>query len=206
MNHYLSSIVNNLNNFVKNNKHIPNLFLSVVTFSTGIHFIIKLQNIKDVQEFNINQFDMSGLTRLYDSICDVLVTFEEFNKNRECQQHLLIISDGEDNSSWRFNKESMNKLCDESKKYNWTIKNYNTNFIEDLTIPTIVFDINNEDDISTALINLLDRIDTMSPKKWWSENHSQELNYKKLRNFLFDSFGNKLNGILDNIDKVKFIL
>jgi len=154
MNKYLNSIVNNLNNYVKNNKYITNLFLSVVTFSTGIHFIIKLQNIKDVQEFNINQFDMSGLTRLYDSICDVLITFEEFNKNIECRQNLLIISDGEDNSSWRFNKESMNKLCNEYKKYNWTIKNYNTNFIEDLSIPTIVFDINNEDDISNIFENL----------------------------------------------------
>ena len=65
---------------------------------------------------------------------------------------------------------------------------------------------NDEDDISSALINLIDRINTISPKKWWSKNHSQELNYKKLRNFLFDSFGNKLNGILDNIDQVKFIL
>jgi hypothetical protein len=65
---------------------------------------------------------------------------------------------------------------------------------------------NDENDISTALINLLARINTISPKKWWSQNHSQELNYKKLRNFLFDSFGNKLNGILDNIDQVKFIL
>jgi len=154
MNYYLHSIVNNLNNFVKNNKHNPSLFLSVVSFSTGIHFIIKLQNIKDVYDFNIEQFSMSGLTRLYDSICDVLVTFEEFNKNRECQQNLLIISDGEDNSSWRFNKDSMNKLCDEYKNYNWTIINYNTNFIEDLTIPTIVFDINNEDDISNIFENL----------------------------------------------------
>ena len=151
---YLDSVVNNLNNYVKNNKHIPNLFLSVVTFSTGLDFIIKLQNINTVEEFNINQFNMNGLTRLYDSICDILVTFEEFNKNIECRQHLLIISDGEDNSSWRFNKESMNKLCDESKKYNWTITNYNTNFIKDLVIPTIVFDINNEDDISNIFENL----------------------------------------------------
>jgi hypothetical protein len=63
-----------------------------------------------------------------------------------------------------------------------------------------------ENDISVSIENLLNRINNISPKKWWVENYSQEISYKKLRNFLFDSFGDKLNGILDNIDQVKFIL
>ena len=62
-----------------------------------------------------------------------------------------------------------------------------------------------EINIKSALIKLLSRIDTISPKKWWYENHSNEKSYKKLRNFLFNSF-KSLNGILDNIDQVKFIL
>ena len=154
MSSYLNCIINNINNFVKKNKNVPNLFLSVVSFSKNINFIIKLQSIDKVEEFNISQFDMSGLTSLYDSICDILVIFQDFNKNSECKQNLLIISDGEDNSSWRFNKQSMNKLCEESKAYNWTITNYNTNFIEDLIIPTILFDINNDDDISNIFKNM----------------------------------------------------
>ena len=152
MNPYLNNIINNLNNFIKKNKHVSNLFLSVVSFSKDTNFIIKLQNINDIQEFNINNFEMSGLTSLYDSICDILVTFQIYNENSN--QHLLIISDGEDNSSWRFNKESMNKLCEDSKNCNWTITNYNTNFIEDLIIPTIIFNINKEDDILNIFENL----------------------------------------------------
>lgn len=154
MNSHLINIINNINNFVKKNKYTPNLFLSVVSFSENINFIIRLKSINQVEELNINHFQMGGLTRLYDSICDILENFKIFNENRDCKQNLIIISDGEDNSSWRFNKESMNKLCDDSKKYNWTITNYNTNFIDDLTIPTIVFDINKEDDISDIFENL----------------------------------------------------
>jgi hypothetical protein len=63
-----------------------------------------------------------------------------------------------------------------------------------------------ENNISLSLDNLLSRINNISPKKWWTANYSQEISYKKLRNFLFDSFGDKLNGILDNIDQIKFIL
>lgn len=152
MNPYMNSILKNLNTFVKMNKYTKNLFLSVISFSMELKFIVKLQNISEVEEFNVNHFEMGGLTRLYDSICDVLVTFEMYKEN--CNQHLLIISDGVDNSSWRFNKDTMNKICDDRKKYNWIITNYNTNVIENLSIPTILFDIDNEDDISNIFENL----------------------------------------------------
>jgi hypothetical protein len=63
-----------------------------------------------------------------------------------------------------------------------------------------------ENNIKPALTKLLDKMGKISPTKWWSENYSQEKCYKKLRNFLLESFGSSLNGILDNIDQVKFIL
>ncbi len=59
-----------------------------------------------------------------------------------------------------------------------------------------------ENDLVPNLSDLLNRIDKISPKKWWSENYSQEICYKKLRNFLAESF----TGSLENIDQVKFIL
>jgi len=60
----------------------------------------------------------------------------------------------------------------------------------------------NENDIVPALTKLLNKIDRISPRDWWLKNYSQEICYKKLRNFLADSF----KGTLDNIDQVKFIL
>lgn len=60
----------------------------------------------------------------------------------------------------------------------------------------------NENDIVPALNKLLNRIYKISPRDWWLKNYSQEICYKKLRNFLADSF----KGSLDNIDQVKFIL
>lgn len=59
-----------------------------------------------------------------------------------------------------------------------------------------------EVDLKSAITNLQHRIYKISPKKWWSENYSEEHSQKNLRNFLVDAFP----GSLENIDRVKFIL
>ena len=60
-----------------------------------------------------------------------------------------------------------------------------------------------ENDIRPALTELINKINNISPKKWWEENYSQEKCYKKLRNFLANAFNGSID---DNIDQVKFIL
>ena len=60
---------------------------------------------------------------------------------------------------------------------------------------------NDEHDLTNALIKILSRINKISPKKWWDQNYGQEISYKRLKKFLFDSFNDSFN-----IDQVKFIL
>jgi len=59
-----------------------------------------------------------------------------------------------------------------------------------------------EKDFKPALERLLSRIDTISPKTWWDKHYSRDKSYKKLRDFLADSF----KGTLDHVKEVKFIL
>jgi hypothetical protein len=59
-----------------------------------------------------------------------------------------------------------------------------------------------ETDIRPALTTLLNKQYKISPKKWWSENYSQEKSQKALREFLDRSFPNELKGI----ERVQFIL
>jgi len=61
---------------------------------------------------------------------------------------------------------------------------------------------NDETDLRQALTNLLSKPASVSPKKWWSENYSQEKSQKRLRDFLAESFP----GELDAVSKVRFIL
>jgi len=60
---------------------------------------------------------------------------------------------------------------------------------------------NDENDIRGALKNLLAKPSSVSPKKWWSENFSQEKMQHKLRDFLAQGTTG-----LDNVKKVRFIL
>ena len=59
-----------------------------------------------------------------------------------------------------------------------------------------------EVDLKGAVTNLQNRMFKISPRKWWSENYSQESSQKKLKKFLADAFP----GSLDSVDRVKFIL
>jgi hypothetical protein len=61
---------------------------------------------------------------------------------------------------------------------------------------------NDETDVRQALTNLINKPKTVSSKKWWEENYSQEKSQTKLRDFLADCFP----GELDDIPRVKFIL
>ena len=59
-----------------------------------------------------------------------------------------------------------------------------------------------ESDIRDALKKLLAKPSSISPKKWWSENYSQEKSQKRLRDFLAKGYP----GELDSVQKVKFIM
>jgi len=59
-----------------------------------------------------------------------------------------------------------------------------------------------ENDLRPALTKLINKEYKISPKKWWSENYSQEKSQKRLHNFLCDAFP----GDFESIDRVKFIL
>jgi hypothetical protein len=61
---------------------------------------------------------------------------------------------------------------------------------------------NDETDIRESLTLLLNKLDKISPKKWWIENYGIEKSAVKLRNFLYLYYPN----ILENVTKVTFII
>jgi len=59
-----------------------------------------------------------------------------------------------------------------------------------------------EHDIRQSLTHLLERIDTISPKKWWSENYSKKKSAKKFRDFLYKQYPDEL----ENVEEVHFYM
>jgi hypothetical protein len=59
-----------------------------------------------------------------------------------------------------------------------------------------------EHDIRLAVTNLMSRIDTISPKKWWGNNYSTKKCAKKLREFLYPEYPD----VLEKVEEIYFYL
>jgi len=61
---------------------------------------------------------------------------------------------------------------------------------------------NDESDIRSALDSLIEKLDDIDPKKWWSENYGIKKTAKKIRNFLYPA----CKDVLEKVKEVTFIL
>jgi uncharacterized protein with von Willebrand factor type A (vWA) domain len=146
---HMYKVVNGLNTFLyklKTNK--DKTYLTVITFNSNIHYIVKYADVNILEEFKLNQFIVNGTTALYDSICDVISTNNFLLTNKI---NLIIISDGDDNISTVYNKEKTNQICNEAiKSGNWNIVHCNLEEII-LDIPTITYELDDISDIFNKL-------------------------------------------------------
>ena len=139
----MENIIKGLNIFI-NNIRGEQLYLTVAHFNHSLHYVTKFQNIKYIPEFYMKDFAAYGSTALYDVIYDVIT---EFGFSEDMHNNLFIISDGDDTCS-KYTQDETNLLCEEAIKHNWFITHCNTD-VSKLVVPTVVFNIDNMDDISS---------------------------------------------------------
>lgn len=150
---YKNNIIDGLNNFtnkIKNNYNFSNDYLTVCQFNTYINYIIKTRPVGSLNDmiFNTNMLKIDGATALYDSIGNVI---NEFINNSQFETHLFIISDGEDTSSYIFDKIKIEDKCKFAQTNNWIITHCTTENIHIENSILMKYDI---DDISDILSNL----------------------------------------------------
>jgi hypothetical protein len=100
-----------------------------------------------IDKFYTFQFNSFGMTSLYDAIGQVLF---EFGTISQYPSYFFIISDGEDNSSKNFNKETTDEILTISQKNNWKITHCHTD-TNILNIPTVTYDIEDIDNLFNNL-------------------------------------------------------
>jgi len=125
-----------------------NILFSLASFSYRMRWIVNTINIQSVQNINNDDFKDPGSTSLYDSVCSVLL---EFGCDPNFKNTFYIITDGDDNNSFKFTRENTDELCDKAMKSNWTIKHFDTLSYQTLSVPTVKFDI---DDMSNLFNNM----------------------------------------------------
>lgn len=98
----------------------PESILSLTLFdSGGIDTIINMQKIKEVKALTDKEYQPRSMTPLYDAIGKVVQRLEETVGDNKV---LVILTDGEENSSREFSKEAIRKLLDEKQeKDNWLV-------------------------------------------------------------------------------------
>lgn len=144
----MENIVKSLNIFINNIKD-KDLYITIAHFNHALHYVTKFQNISLIPTYYLKEFAPYGSTALYDVIYDVIT---EFGFGETIHHNLFIISDGDDTCSARKQDET-NLLCEYAIKNNWDITHCNTD-VSKLSVPTVVFDIDDVNDIS----NLFDRM------------------------------------------------
>lgn len=152
MNSYLYSICNIVNKFIKNLRQdtAQENYISIASFSCTLNWILKTQNTNLLfPNLSPSDFKNSGATALYDSVSNVIL---EFGTTPQIKTYFYIITDGDDNSSNEYNKESTDNICKEAiKSGGWEIKHFDTLNYSTLDIPKVQIDIN---DLTSLLDSL----------------------------------------------------
>lgn len=149
MHSHIGDFTRALNSFIYKLKE-TDCKITIGQFSINLSFLAEYKDIRNIQEFNVQQFNIYGTTALYDAI---YLTINSISKSIDSNVHntkLFIISDGEDNASFRYTKEDVDKIISISQNNNWEITHCHTD-MNLFNVPTVTYDVN---DISSIFNNL----------------------------------------------------
>ncbi len=149
MQSHIGDFVQALNTFVYKLKETT-CRLTIGQFSVNLSFLAEYKDIKNIQEFNVGNFNIYGTTALYDAIYLTINSISKSINSAEHNTKLFIITDGDDNASFRYTKEDVDKIISISQGNNWEITHCHTD-MNLFNVPTITYDVN---DISNIFNNL----------------------------------------------------
>lgn len=111
-------MIKSINDLIKEQKQVkerPSTF-TLVKFNDKINRVVKNRLLENVQLLNEGDYTPSGSTALYDAIGDTIKWFEN-----EKDVLMVIVTDGMNNASTRYNKSMISSMIENKKKYNnWT--------------------------------------------------------------------------------------
>lgn len=96
-----------------------NVYVTTVMFNKESEKIHDRKNIKDIEKITKKEYCPGGSTALLDTLGN---TITELSKNESAKKNkvmFVVITDGYENGSREFKKETVKKLVDEKTKENW---------------------------------------------------------------------------------------
>jgi hypothetical protein len=111
-----NDIIGSINTFTNEQKELKkdNTTFTFVKFSTNVTTNYEKKLLSDVSEISQNDYKPNGNTALYDAIG---ITINKYaDEKNVC---MLIVTDGEENSSREFNHKKITELIEKKKNDNW---------------------------------------------------------------------------------------
>ena len=153
MSNHIFNFVIALNNFLNKLKKDRQYYrITIGQFNTNLSFITVFTELDILGEYNIGNFNINGTTSLYDAICDTIKYVSNNTLMKDMKTQMFIISDGEDNASFKCTKTDADKIMNDIiNKYNWQIIHCHTDLNIFNNIKTVNYDIN---DICNIFVKL----------------------------------------------------
>ena len=73
---YINKVVDGLNNFLLKLKKLSDrqlVYLTIITFSTDVNYVVKSVNVNMIEKFHPFQFNCYGMTSMYDAIGQIIL-------------------------------------------------------------------------------------------------------------------------------------
>jgi len=114
MSRLTDSVIKNFNNFIdEQRKEQGKAFLTLILFDTTYRTIYNRVDIKDVKHIDTSIYRAGGGTAMYDAVGFAIDSINDKNTL------MLIQTDGQENSSRKFNKTSVMKMIQEKEDIGW---------------------------------------------------------------------------------------
>ena len=141
----IENIIFSLNNYISMKKNDINVYFTIAYFTHQIYFLKKMENVNNIHPISLSDLVyFGGMTALYDSVCETIYEFSTII-NAAIHHKFFIITDGDDNSSIKYDKIETESICDKSIKSGlWTIIHFHTHDIESLFNISSNIEINHE--------------------------------------------------------------
>lgn len=123
---HISKITLRINQYIEKIREQTeeDVIVSIVQFNDDIKYIIKEMELYHLPNIESSHFTLAGTTGLYDAVGILLSWYSNVPDNLHS---LFIISDGEDNVSHIYNKDSVDNLCKQAiDSGTWRITHFNT--------------------------------------------------------------------------------
>lgn len=107
------AVISSLNEYLGTLRKDDNRYnLTVAAFNTELDYMVKDEDLDDVERFHKSDYKPDGMTALYDSVCKVLKKYRDNEGKNLC----VIMTDGYENASMDYDEKDMQKLVKKLEK------------------------------------------------------------------------------------------